>query len=165
MMQRKTYVIDGENGVGVYLSKILANRALEDLHSYDGRIVIYDDYESARRYVFSKYESDEEINLNFFRPNYSIKRDRSQRYNFYIRAKHVIAYGINEGQRYVLQCRLKVSDRDVVETETTRMAEEGARRGFVELYGDSRFYYNGHFCPGEFITFDDLLRYNGFKIV
>ena len=63
---RKIYVIEAENGIGLYLSKYLANNALDYLKSFDRRVQVYDDYEEAKSYVFRKYQYDVEMNLETF---------------------------------------------------------------------------------------------------
>ncbi len=160
---RKIYVIEAENGIGLYLSKYLANNALDYLKSFDRRVQVYDDYEAAKSYVFRKYQYDDEMNLETFRPNFTIMRDKSQRYNFCVQSKCVIGYGTDIGMRYAFQSMFHLHDDDIIETETTEEAEFYARRGFVDVYGDSRLYFDGILNPGESISFVELLNRNGFE--
>lgn len=160
---RKTYVIEAENGVGLYLSKYLANNALEYLKPFDRRVQIYDDYEAAKSYIYRKYKDDSEINLDIFRPNFTIMRDKSRRYNFCVQSKYVIGYGTDVGMRYAFQSMFHLSDYDIIETETTEEAEYYARRGFVDVYGDTRLYYGGILYPGESISLQEILRYSSIQ--
>lgn len=160
---RKTYIIEAENGIGLYLSKYLAINALEYLKPFEQRVQIYDDYEAAKSYIFRKYEYDNEIDLDFFRPNFTIMRDKSRRYNFCVQSKYVIGYGTDVGMRYAFQSMFHLRDYDIIETETTEEAEYYARRGFVDVYGDLRLHYGGILYPGESKSLQEILRYNGIK--
>ena len=65
--------------------------------------------------------------------------------------------------RYAFQSMFHLHDDDIIETETTEEAEFYARRGFVDVYGDSRLYFDGILNPGESISFVELLNRNGFE--
>lgn len=62
-MKRKTYVIEAENGVGLYFSECLMENSFEYLSHFDRRILPFDTFEAAKQYVFYKYENDGEIDL------------------------------------------------------------------------------------------------------
>ena len=47
--------------------------------------------------------------------------------------------------------------------QTTEEAEHYARRRFVNVYGDSRLYFDGILNPGESISFGELLNRKGFE--
>ncbi len=65
--------------------------------------------------------------------------------------------------RYAFQSMFHLRDYDIMETETTEEAEHYARRRFVNVYGDSRLYFDGILNPGESISFGELLNRKGFE--
>ncbi len=158
-MRRKTYVIEAENGVGLYFSECLMENSFEYLSHFDRRILSFDTFEAAKQYVFYKYENDGEIDLEKFRVNFTIMRDYSRRCYFYVQSKKVIGYGIDEEMKNPFQYAFHVGS-SIIETDSKWAAEQGARYGFVEEYGEPAYYYGGILLPGESVSFAKMLHYN-----
>lgn len=163
-MLRNSYIVEAENGVGLYLSKYLAQSATEYLSERDRRVIIFDTYDKAQKYMFEKYGADPEFDLSQFRVNRTLNRDISQRFNFYVQSKEYIGYGISVEMSNFFKHILHVSSSDIIETESTREAEYCARNGFVEEYGNRDYYYSGKLLLGESISFGEMLKYNHINI-
>lgn len=160
-MKRKTFVIEAENGVGLYFSECLMEKSLEYLSHFDRRILPFDTFEAAKQYVFYKYENDAEIDLEKFRVNFTIMRDYSKRRYFYVQSREIIGYGIYEEMKLPFQCFFPVGSSDIIETDSKWAAEQGARYGFAEEYGEPAYYYGGTLLPGESVSFAEMLYCNG----
>lgn len=159
-MQRKTYVIEAENGVGVYLSKYLAEKGLQRLSDCNKTIIEFPAYEVAKNYVFSRYGGEVEIDLSSFRVNYTIFRDVSLRYNFYVQSPNYAGFGINMGMALNFQNILNLSANDIIGVDNTREAEYYARYAFVNEYSRADFHYSGPLLAGESLSFAEMVRYN-----
>lgn len=121
----------------------------------------FDTYESAKAYIFKKYGQDAEIDLEKFRVNYTIMRDVSQRCYFFVQSKEVIGYGIYEEMQYPFRYFFHVGDRGIIEVDSKWEAEQGARYGFVEEYGEPAYYYGATLLPEESVSFAEMLYCNG----
>ena len=160
-MRRKTYVIDAENGVGLYFSYCQMESSFKYLSKFDRRILTFDTYEEAKKYILKQYEDDEEIDLNKFKVNFTIMRDTSKRKCFFVQSEEVLGYGINEGMRLHFEYLLCVSPDDIVEVASRREAEYGARNAFVNEFGNPDYYYSGMLLPGQSVSFEEMMRQNG----
>lgn len=158
-MTRKTYVIEAENGVGIYLSYNLAVQNFERLSSFDRVILPFYTYEEAVVYIQKQYKNDTEMDIAKLYPNSLVMRNVSERWNFYIQSPQILGYGIDRGMAYAFKSVLPLSDRNIIEVESTWSAEYYARRGFVKEYGDSRLYYSGSLCPGETISLEEMAQF------
>lgn len=159
-MLRSTYVIEAENGVGLYLSKYLAEKRLRYLSKRDRVLVEFATYEEAKDYVFSRYYGETEIDLMDFRVNRTLFRDVSGRYNFYVQSSQYLGFGINLGMMLNFKTLLGISDEDIVEVNNTGEAEYYARNAFVDEYRRRDFYYSGPLLPGESLSFAEMVHYN-----
>lgn len=160
-MQRKTYVIDAENGVGLYFSYCQMENSFKYLSKFDRRILTFDTYEKAKKYIFEQYEDDEEIDLDKFRINFTIMRDTSRRRYFFVQSKDILGYGFNEKMQMQFKYGLRVNPDDIVEVASRREAEDGARNAFVNEYGNPDYYYDGVLLPGQSVSFEEMLGQNG----
>lgn len=161
-MNRKCYVIESENGVGLYLSPYLAENNLRYLTKEHLNYLSCDTYEEGKRYIFQKYRYDNEINLDKFQVNRTLYRDKSKRRYFYVQSECVIGYGIDESVKYSFAGIFGINPyTSVIEVDTEREAIACARKGFVEEYGNPAYYYRGELYPGESITFEEMLWTNG----
>lgn len=159
-MLRSTYVIEAENGVGLYLSKYLAENGLRYLSDCSKSIIKFATYGEAKNYIFSRYFNDGEIDISAFRVNYTLFRDVSARENFYVQSLYCIGFGVNMGMKLNFQRLLNISEDDIVEVDSTREAEYYARNAFVNVYGRRDFYYSGPLLPGESLSLAEMARYN-----
>lgn len=159
-MRRKTFVIDAENGVGLYFSDCLMETSFNYLSRFDRRILTYDTYEEAKNYIFKQYEDDEEIDLDKFRINFTIMRDTSRRRYFFVQSKDVLGYGFNEKMQMQFEYGLRVNADDIVEVASRSEAEDGARNAFVNEFGNPAYYYDGMLLPGQPVLFGEMLRQN-----
>lgn len=162
-MQRKTYVIDAENGVGLYFSYCQMESSFRYLSKFDRRILTFDTYQEAKNYIFKQYEDDEEIDLDKFRVNFTIMRDTSGRCYFFVQSKGVLGYGFNERMQMQFQYGQCVSPDAIVEVASKREAEDGARYAFVNEFGNPDYYYSGMLLPGQSVSFEEMIRQNGIK--
>lgn len=159
-MKRKTYVIEAENGVGIYISRTSMNEALRYLSNAAKTVLEFECYEQAKNYVYNRYEDDPEIDLKQLQVNKTVYRDKSKRYNFYLQSADFIGFGTDAMTKFLFADRLGVRDWEIKSAPTTREAEYLARRGFVEEFGVSELLYSGPLRPGEALSLADVRRYN-----
>lgn len=155
-MKRNCYVIEAKNGVGLYFSRPMMEKAYRHLSSFDRRKIYYGNYEDAKKYIFDKYGDDEEMDLSKFRVNYTIYRDTSRREYFYVQSPNVIGYGTYSYMKLRFLQFYHVSEAEIIEADSEYEAEFEARNGFVKEYGDPRFYYGATLMPGDAVTFDKI---------
>lgn len=160
-MKRQCYIIESENGVGLYLSKYLAEENLRYLTKENENFFECNTYEEGKNYIFRKYKYDAEMHLENFRVNRTLYRDKSGRRYFFVQSRTVIGYGIDETIQLSFQGIFGINPNEsVIEVDTEREAIACARRGFVEEYGNPAYYYAGELYPGESIAFEEMLWYN-----
>lgn len=159
-MNRKCYIIEAENGVGLYLSRYLAEINMHRL-SWDRVCREIKTYEEGKAYIFARYESDDEMHLENFRVNRTVYRDKSERKYFYVQSCAVIGYGYNDIMREAFRGHFHLGVYDIVNVDNAWEAERYAREGFVKEYGVSEYRYRGELLPGESIAFAEMLWVNG----
>lgn len=162
-MRRKTYVVEAENGVGMYISRTLMNEALRYLSNAAKTVLEFECYERAKRYIWNRYEDDPEIDLKQLRFNKTVYRDKSKRDNFYLQSAYFIGFGTDVITKLMFADRLGVRDWEIKSVGTTREAEYLARRGFVKEFDVSELLYSGPLRPGEALSLADVRRYNGLE--
>lgn len=162
-MRRKTYVIDAENGVGLYFSYCQMENSFRYLSKFDRRILTFDTYVEAKNYIFKQYEDDEEMDLEKFKVNFTIMRDTSNRCYFFVQSKSILGYGFNERMQMKFEYGLRVSPDAIVEVASKREAEDGARNAFANEFGNPDYYYSGMLLPGQAVSFEEMIRQNGIK--
>ncbi len=160
-MKRKCYIIEAENGVGLYFSRYLAEINMDYLSQWDRLLMEMETYEEAKKYIFLKYGSDDEIHLENFRINRTVYRDKTERRYFFVQSRAVIGYGYDDIMRKAFRCHFHLGSYDIVNVDNAWEAEGYARKGFVEEYGVAEYQYKGELLAGESIAFAEMLWVNG----
>lgn len=150
-MKRKTYLINSPKAIGLYFSRNLALYEVERLQKYGPCLREFEDYESAKSFLFSQYEHDPEIDLEKFHVNRLIWRDVSKRYNFYVETAKIIGYGISYVDREIFLNWHGAHWEDIKEVDSTEQAEFYVRRRLAEINGNVSYLDHREIYPGEAI--------------
>lgn len=152
--------MDSKKAVGVFFSwNIMLNKA-RNLLKHERCIVEFDTYEEAKKYIFFKYEEDEEIDLGKFGVNRLIWRNQSEKSYFYVQSMDIIGYGEDEADKYYFSAKYNIKPWEFMPVSNVNEAEYNARRGFVEEYEDLRLQYYGILESGEALSLSDVMKYN-----